>query len=61
MPEDVIFKFLDTLHTEKPKLSAAFAQWNRYDPNVLARDVEGLPFHEAAVKWLKSHGMWPPK
>ena len=59
--DEVVAKFLDTLHTEKAKLSAAFARWKRYDPNVLALNVEGLSYHPGAIKWLKAHGMWPPK
>lgn len=61
VPDDVVAKFLDILHTEKSKLSAAFARWKRYDPNVLAKNVEGLTWHPGAVKWLKANGMWPPK
>jgi hypothetical protein len=59
--DDVVAKFLDTLHTEKSRLSSAFARWKRYDPNVLAKNVEGLKWHPGAVKWLKANGMWPPK
>ncbi len=54
---NVIGKFLDTLHSEKGKLSAAFARWKRYSPKRLWRKAEGLPWHPEAIKWFKGKGL----
>jgi TRAP transporter TAXI family solute receptor len=58
--DDVVYKTVKALYTNKDVLAAASASLKSFDPKAMA-EMSEVPFHPGAEKFYKEVGEWPPK
>ncbi len=58
--DDIVYKTVKALYTNKDLLAAASASLKSFDPKAMAEKSE-VPFHPGAEKFYKEVGEWPPK
>ena len=59
--DDIVYKFVKTMHDNKDELVAGFAALRAFEPKDMAKKLDPLEYHPGAIKFYKEVGIWPPK
>ena len=59
--DEVVYKFVKTMHDSKPDLVAGFAALRAFEPDRMAKSLDPIEYHPGAVKFYREIGQWPPK
>jgi TRAP transporter TAXI family solute receptor len=60
-PDDAVYMLAKIMHDHKADLAAGFKPLGGFDPGRMAKDLGPAKFHDAAIKYYKEIGAWPPK
>jgi TRAP-type uncharacterized transport system substrate-binding protein len=55
--EDVVYKVAKALHDNKADLQATFPPFGLFNPQNMAKPIQGVPFHPGALKYYKEIGL----
>lgn len=55
--DDVVYKVAKALHDNKDDLKATFPPFALFNPQHMAKPIQGVPFHPGAVKYYKEIGL----
>ncbi len=62
--DEMVYNLIKTIHQNKPFLVAATKALGTFNPKIMTYDLAGkkgkVPYHPAAIKYLKEIGQWPP-
>ena len=62
--DKMVYNLIKTIHKNKPFLVAATKALGTFNPKIMTFDLAGkkgrVPYHPAAIKYLKEIGQWPP-
>jgi TRAP-type uncharacterized transport system substrate-binding protein len=62
--DKMVYNLIKTIHKNKPFLFAATKALGTFNPKIMTFDLAGkkgrVPYHPAAIKYLKEIGQWPP-
>jgi TRAP transporter TAXI family solute receptor len=62
--DEMVYNLIKTVHKNKPFLVAATKALGTFNPKIMTFDLAGkkgrVPYHPAAIKYLKEIGQWPP-
>jgi hypothetical protein len=62
--DQMVYNLIKTIHKNKPFLVAATKALGTFNPKIMTFDLAGkkgrVPYHPAAIKYLKEIGQWPP-
>jgi len=56
--DDVVYKVVKTLHTNKAALAAGHPSFRATAPGNIGMDHGDLKYHPGAIKYLKEAGIW---
>lgn len=56
LPEDVVYKIVETIYEHSGELSEAGPQWRGFDPEEMAKDI-GIEFHPGAKEFYEERGL----
>jgi hypothetical protein len=60
-PADVVYKVVKAMHDNAKDMGGIFPPLRLFEPNAMAQPIQGVEFHEGAIKYYKEIGQWPPK
>jgi TRAP transporter TAXI family solute receptor len=62
--DKMVYNLIETIHKNKPFLVAATKALGTFNPKIMTFDLAGkmgrVPYHPAAIRYLKEIGQWPP-
>lgn len=58
LPEDLVYRLVDTLVSQKPALGEAMPRFNAMNAATLWRDF-GVPYHAGALRYFEENGIEP--
>jgi uncharacterized protein len=59
VPDEVVYKVVRAIYTNKQDLVASFAGFGTFSPHRMATPVQRPDFHPGAVKFYKEVDLWP--
>jgi TRAP transporter TAXI family solute receptor len=60
-PDDVVYKVVKAMHDNADDLGKIFPPLRLMQPNAMAQPIDGVEYHDGAIKYYKEIGQWPPK
>jgi TRAP transporter TAXI family solute receptor len=61
VPDDTIRKITEAVYQNKRDMVAVFPGLQRFEPDLMAKEYEGLAYHPGAIAFYSGKGLWPPK
>lgn len=58
--DDVVREVTETVAQSKEELASSFAGFKGMNPERMAKPMD-VPYHEGAIAYYESQGLWPPK
>lgn len=55
---DMVYRVVKALYENKPMLIEAHGSFRGFDPDAMATQVDGAPFHPGAVRFYEEAGLW---
>jgi TRAP transporter TAXI family solute receptor len=59
-PADIVYKLAKGLHDHSKEMGKIFPPLNLLEPGAMAQPIEGVEYHDGAIKYYKEIGQWPP-
>ena len=59
VPDEAVYEAAKALHDNKAALAATFAAFNLFEPDQMAKPVEGVEYHPGALKYYQEIGLGP--
>jgi uncharacterized protein len=57
LADDVVYKVAKALHDNKADLQATFPPFGLFNPQTMAKPIQGVPFHPGALKYYREIGL----
>ena len=57
LADDIVYKVAKAMHDNKADLQATFPPFGLFNPQNMARPVQGVPFHPGAAKYYREIGL----
>ncbi|MBR9763382.1 MAG: TAXI family TRAP transporter solute-binding subunit [Rhodobacteraceae bacterium] len=61
VPSETVQAITQSIHDNKQTMQESFGAFARFDPAQMAPAIEGVTYHDGAIAFYESAGMWPPK
>lgn len=61
VPDETIETITKAIHDNKQTMVESFGAFRRFDPANMAPAIDGVTYHDGAIKFYESAGMWPAK
>jgi TRAP-type uncharacterized transport system substrate-binding protein len=59
VPDETVYAIAKALHDHKNELVATFRPMALFQPDKMAKPLEGVPFHSGALKYYQEIGLVP--
>jgi uncharacterized protein len=59
LPDETVYRIVKTLHESKQELMATFPPFALFQPQAMAKPLQGVPYHPGALKFYKEVGIAP--
>lgn len=61
VPDETVSTIAKAIHDSKQTMVESFGAFRRFDPANMAPEIDGVVYHDGAIKYYESAGMWPAK